>query len=882
MKKKEVKEIIVNEVNETTINDESINNALNAKNILMAKSHCDKAFSLLKDGKKEEAKKEIEIAYSLDENNAYVYLAKLYIKFNIKSYSDLEKRASNSIISSSFFKAAFELGDQKLKDELNQIIEEVEYKELEVNLDNADVEQLLKHLRIQKNKGIDYTYTISLILGILYRSFRYIDTDYIDDNLSKDNFIPILTKMESSFQYYIDILYHFDDISDIKDIIAQCIKDHKSVLSYLLVILKKIIDNTTEQDKLLEVKEFLESTYLNHEADDLLDEIRPKLKKELKFSKKGLTIALSSLAVSLICIFIGIGVGASVDDAPITNNGVIYAKNDRNGYTIVGYDFESSIVTFSDEIDGMPVNMIESDVFFDSSIQQVINFPKYITTIPESTFESCDFLTSFTFSNGSILSNIGENAFKDCTSLETLAIPQFVTNIGDNAFENTPNLINLTKLTNATFDEAKIGLTPRLLTIADSDYQLTFYSWDEVTLPISSEDEFDFTGYQINGNVSDFKAVDDDSEGVTFSCSGYYSIEASPIFLPALVVTDQYGVTYQTTEARDYYTIVDYDPTPTYSNRITLSYIINGIPVSAISPNAFQNNRNIVQINNFPHFIKEIPDDCFKGCISLDSFIFSDTPSELERIGENAFDGCESLTLFNLPRSVKELGDNAFANCPNLTEFYNSYDFVGESGNVNEEAQRVGFTPRTYQIHYPDGEVLEGIYYNCQDLLSIPFEERENYRVVILNESLDNEDEPIVCDLTDTSCLYNVQGKKELNLSINYERYFDSSYHVSLSDESKGDIVLNGSEISVPLSYSFIDNAGNSVSSDEYNVEFVVSDTSSQIDARVENNNLIVTRHENSSSNDRQFIIMIVRILGKYSGEELVSSSTEFVTVLLS
>ena len=875
MKKKEEKENIVNELNETTINDESIKNVINAKNILMAKSHCDNAFSLLANGKKEEAKKEIEIAYELDENNAYVYLAKLYIKFNIKNYADLEKKASNSIISSSFFKAAYELGDKKLKDELNQISEEVEYKELELNLDNADVEQLLKHLRIQKSKEVDYTYTISLILGILYRSFRYIDTDYIDENLSKDNFVPILAKMESSFQYYMDILYHFDDISDIKDIIAQCVKDHKAVLSYLLIIFKKIIDNTNDQDKLLEIKEFLESTYVNHEADDLLEEIRPKIKKELKMSKKGLTIALSSLAVSLICIFVGVGVGASVNDAPITLNGVTYAKNDRSGFTIIGYDFDSNIVTFENEIDGMPVNMIDSDVFYDSSIQQVINFPKYITEIPASTFESCDFLTSFSFSEDSVLSRIGENAFKNCTTLETLEIPQFVSTIGSDAFLNTPNLIYLTKLTNVDFDEEDLGLTPRLLTIADSDYQLTYYSWDNITLPISKEEDFDFTGYQINGDPTDFKNVDADNEGVTFSCSGYFSIEASPIFLSALVITDQYGVTYQTDENREFYTIVDYDPTPTYSNRITLAYILNGIPVTQISSTAFQNNRSIVQVNNFPHFIKEIPENCFKGCVSLESFIFSDTPSELEIIGNNAFDGCSSLTSFTLPRSVKTIGDNAFANTENLVEFYNTYDF-GENG---QEAQRIGFEERPYTITYENGTTISGIYYNCEDLLNIEITPRENYRTVIINNM--NEDEPIICNVDSSFYRYNVQGHSSLNLSLYYERYYDPSlYRVELDDNQIGEIVLEGNQISVPLHYIFRDNAGNLISNHEYNVEFVATDSSSQIDARVENNNLIITRHENSSER-QQFIIMEVRIRGKYSNEIMLSSTAEFVNVLL-
>ncbi len=879
MKKQEIKEKIVDDIQETTIDRDKLNDAINAKNILMAKSHCDRAFSLLSHGKKEEAKAEIEIAYNLDSNNARVYLAKLYIKFNIKNFEDLKKKASNSIVNSSFFKAAFELGDTKLKDDLNQIIEEVEYKELEVNLDNADVEQLLKHLRIQKSKDVDYTYTISLILGILYRSFRYIDTDYIDENLAKDNFIPILVKMESSFQYYMDILYHFDYISDIKDIIAQCIKDHKAVLSYLLIILKKIIDNTDDQEKLIEIKEFLETTYLNHEADDLLNAIYPKLKKETKFSKKALIIATASLAASLLCIFVGVGVGISVSNAPVLSDGVTYAKNNRGGYTIISYDRETSIVNFKDEVDGLPVNMIEPGVFYDSSVQQVNNFPKYISEIPASTFESCDFLTSFTFSDGSILSTIGDGAFRDCTSLETFNVPQFVTTIGNEAFANTPNLVNLTKESPIEFNEKALGLTPRVLTVEGTDITMEYYNWDVITLDVVDKFANDFTGYRINDNLEDFKPVNDDKEGVTFSCSGYYSITAEPVYLSALVVTDEYGVTYQTTEEREFYTITGYNPTPTYANRITLMYLINGIPVTQISPTAFQNNRTIEQINNFPHFIEEIPANCFSGCISLNSFIFSHSQSQLKTIEENAFNGCTSLTSFTLPSSVEYLGDNAFANTPNLTTFHNSYDFSNpDQDEPHYEAIRVGFTQRQYVITYEEGGGTSGIYYNCEDKLPIIMEPRKNYRGVFVDNSEINKNDPAVSKLEERRYLYDVQGKESLDLTLYYERYYDSSYKVSLDERRTGNIILNNESATFPLYSTFTDSRGETVEGEDFEFKYNVIQTSSQINATVDGSNLVVTKNE-SSSDRQQFIIIEVRVVGKYSEEVMVTSSQHFINV---
>ena len=62
------------------------------------------------------------------------------------------------------------------------------------------------------------------------------------------------------------------------------------------------------------------------------------------------------------------------------------------------------------------------------------NISKNVTSIRYAAFFQCSALTTVTFESGSKLTNIGDYAFGDCTSLESLTIPSSVTSIGECAF----------------------------------------------------------------------------------------------------------------------------------------------------------------------------------------------------------------------------------------------------------------------------------------------------------------------------------------------------------------------------------------------------------------------------------------------------------------
>ena len=71
-----------------------------------------------------------------------------------------------------------------------------------------------------------------------------------------------------------------------------------------------------------------------------------------------------------------------------------------------------------------------------------IIMPAGITTIPDSAFEGCDWLTSITISEG--VTDIWNYAFKNCTNLTTITIPKSVTIIGSDAFNGCSSLTSIT------------------------------------------------------------------------------------------------------------------------------------------------------------------------------------------------------------------------------------------------------------------------------------------------------------------------------------------------------------------------------------------------------------------------------------------------------
>lgn len=77
-------------------------------------------------------------------------------------------------------------------------------------------------------------------------------------------------------------------------------------------------------------------------------------------------------------------------------------------------------------------------------------------------------------------------------------------------------------------------------------------------------------------------------------------------------------------------------------------------------------NVNMIRKVHLPDTIKEIGDNFFSGCSSLQQI---NIPHGVQKIGSNAFTGCESLREIHIPDTVIEIGEDLFDRC-NFLEVY--------------------------------------------------------------------------------------------------------------------------------------------------------------------------------------------------------------------
>lgn len=94
------------------------------------------------------------------------------------------------------------------------------------------------------------------------------------------------------------------------------------------------------------------------------------------------------------------------------------------------------------EIDGLPVTAIWSSAFKRCSDVTSITIPDSVINIGSWTFEECTSLESITLPNS--ITAIGNGTFSECTGLTSVTIPDSVTSIGESAFQKCSALKSIT------------------------------------------------------------------------------------------------------------------------------------------------------------------------------------------------------------------------------------------------------------------------------------------------------------------------------------------------------------------------------------------------------------------------------------------------------
>ena len=280
-------------------------------------------------------------------------------------------------------------------------------------------------------------------------------------------------------------------------------------------------------------------------------------------------------------------------------------------------------VVIPESIYGVPVTAIGASAFKGCTNLSSITIPNSVTSIGEFTFYGCSSLTSITIPDS--VTSIGNFTFYGCSSLESITIPNGVTSIGNGTFQGCTGLTSIT---------IPNGVTSIGVSAFQDCTKLT-----SITIPdsVTSINGSAFTGCTSLTSITIPNSVKSIGPYAFKGCTSLKSIT-----IPNSV-TSINPYTFQDCTSLESITIPD--------------------SVTSIGVSAFQGCTSLTSIT-IPDSVTSIGVDAFRDCTNLTSITI---PDSVTSIGNATFFGCSSLESITIPNSVTSIGFSAFKDCTKLT-----------------------------------------------------------------------------------------------------------------------------------------------------------------------------------------------------------------------
>ena len=408
------------------------------------------------------------------------------------------------------------------------------------------------------------------------------------------------------------------------------------------------------------------------------------------------------------------------------------------------------------------ITSIGKRAFAGSGIRS-ITIGRYVTSIGESAFDGCANLKEVIFeANGSSALQIGDYAFRNCTSLENIELARRIRNmvvstdsedkitlgIGVSAFEGC------TALKTVTFEQSGGWLLTEGLSIGASAFKNS--GLESIVIPSTSgwvynnvstygshvpnlgescfegcvnlkdvtfepiDNSYFYVGANLFKNCTSLEYIELPDEFCFLYKVGGNSRYASGLFAgctslkeAVITVSDLYATT------TDVYAFDGCTALETVTIKVPAGLIYN-----CVNRNMFRDCTALKTVN-IGHGVFGIGEQAFAGCSSLTTVSI---PSSVESIGDRAFDGCSALTAIELPRLLEEIGEEAFAGCSSLASFTvaaNNADFMSLDGNLYSKdgtqliRYAAGKTETSFAIPAGVTSIAAGAFDSCGALQSV-------------------------------------------------------------------------------------------------------------------------------------------------------------------
>ena len=230
------------------------------------------------------------------------------------------------------------------------------------------------------------------------------------------------------------------------------------------------------------------------------------------------------------------------------------------------------------------------------------------------------------------MTSIGDYAFRNCSGLTSVTIPNSVTSIGYEAFSGCTGLTSVTIGTSVT--SIGYGAFSDCTGLTSVYYTGDIAGWCGISFDNSYANPLRYAGnLYIDGQIVENLVIPDsvtEINAYAFSgCTGLTSVYY------AGDIADWCGISFGDQYANPLY----------YAGKL----YINGQLVTDLV---------------IPDSVTEIKAYAFYGCTGLTSVTMGNS---VKSIGDNAFSGCTGLTSVTIGSSVTSIGEYAFRDCNKLT-----------------------------------------------------------------------------------------------------------------------------------------------------------------------------------------------------------------------
>ena len=333
-------------------------------------------------------------------------------------------------------------------------------------------------------------------------------------------------------------------------------------------------------------------------------------------------------------------------------DGVKYSVVDygstRECVEVAGLSEASQVVVIPRSVGRYKVIAIGALAFRDCSGLTSVTIPESVTSIGADAFQDCSGLTSITIPES--VTSIGEAAFSGCSSLTSVTIPEGVTSIGEHTFNGCRGLTSVTIPEGVTsiggyaFYNCS-GLTS--ITIPEGVTSIGYAAFAGCSNSLES--------LTIPNSVTSLRKW-----AFSFKCDSLVSLTIPDRFIDSSILECS-NLQSLTVYGED----ISSNCTKLIRNNSYLKSVTLKDVTRIIDPSVFTGCSGLTSFTvTIKKDVTSIGDEAFKNCSGLTSITI---PESVTSIGRSAFDGCSGLTSITIPEGVTSIGDEAFKNCSGLT-----------------------------------------------------------------------------------------------------------------------------------------------------------------------------------------------------------------------